>query len=69
MGVQSDQGDLYEFGVEHRPEVGHYAHSEVHAYNGGKRLDDLDKEPPRHVRKKFRDLLRQKMEILSLDDL
>lgn len=63
--LQSDQGDRYEFGVEHRPEERHFSHAEVHSYKGRSRLDDIGKEPPRHVRKKFRDLLRQKMEILN----
>lgn len=67
--VQSDQGERYDFGVEHRPEPGHYSHSEVHSYRSGIRLADIEKEPPRHVRKKFRDLLRRKFKILDPEEL
>src|SRR3954454_1871037 len=64
--ITSDDGRRYEFGVEHRPEPENYSHSEVHTYYDGNRLDDLQKEPPRQVRKKFRDLLRQGIVILDL---
>jgi hypothetical protein len=63
--IKGDGGELFEFGVEHRPEPGNYAHSEVHSFAGGVRLEDPSK-PPRHVRKKFRDLLRQRIQILEL---
>ena len=64
--ITSDDGRRYDFGVEHRPVADNYAHSEVHTYHGGEKLDDVGREPPRQVRKKFRDLLRQKVEILEL---
>ena len=64
--IVSDDGRHYGFGVEHRPVPDNYAHSEVHTYHSGERLDDLGGEPPRQVRKKFRDLLRQKIVILEL---
>lgn len=64
--IVSDDGRRYGFGVEHRPVLDNYAHSEVHTYYGGERMDDVGKEPPRQVRKKFRDLLRQRIEILEL---
>jgi hypothetical protein len=64
--ITSDDGRLYDFGVEHRPDTDNYAHSEVHTYHRGERLDDVGREPPRQVRKKFRDLLRQKIELLEL---
>lgn len=64
--IEANDGRLYEFGVEHRPLHNDRSHSEVHSYHNGARLQELDKEPPRHVRKKFRDLLRQKMKILPL---
>ncbi|HEX6864517.1 MAG TPA: hypothetical protein VF414_16935 [Thermoanaerobaculia bacterium] len=65
--LASDDGRLYEFGVEYRPLEENRAHSEVHSYQEGVRLDDVGREPPKHVRKKLRDLLRRKMEILELE--
>jgi hypothetical protein len=55
--VDSSRG--YEFGVEHVPETGNYAHSEVRSYSDG-----VMAEPPKSVRKRFRDLLRRRITIL-----
>ncbi len=64
--ILSDDGRRYGFGVEHQPVPDNYAHSEVHTYHSGERMDDVGKEPPRQVRKKFRDLLRQRIVILEI---
>ena len=61
--IQGESGDLFEFGVEHRPEPGNYSHSEIHTYRDGLRLED---KPPRQVRKKFRDALRKKIVVIDL---
>jgi len=60
--VSSDSGESYQFGVEHEPTSDNYAHSEVHSYREGIKLRH---KPPRQVRKKFRDLLRRRIEILE----
>jgi hypothetical protein len=52
--------------VEHLPVAGNYAHSEVYSSENDARLEGARK-PPSHIRKKFRDLLRQKIEILKLE--
>lgn len=63
--VSSDSGESYQFGVEHEPLPDNYAHSEVNSYREGRKLQY---KPPRQVRKKFRDLLRRRIEILQVDD-
>lgn len=63
--LQSDGGESYQFGVEHEPLPDNYAHSEVNSYSHGGKLMGQQK-PPKHVRKIFRHLLRQKIEILDL---
>lgn len=62
--VASDDGKVYSFGVEHEPIPSNYSHSEVNTYHEGIKLEK-PQQPPRHVRKKFRDLLRQKIKILD----
>jgi hypothetical protein len=62
--LKSDGGEVFNFGVEHTPEQDNYAHSDVNAYQEGMKLEST-KKPPRHVRKKFRDLLRQRIAILD----
>ena len=64
--LTSDDGRRFEFGVEHKPVAGNYAHSEVQSYENDARLEG-NRKPPSHIRKKFRDLLRQRIEILSLE--
>jgi hypothetical protein len=66
LAITSDDGRRYDFGVEHRPQTDNYAHSEVHTYHGGERMADIEKDPPRQVRKKFRDLLRRGIVIVNL---
>jgi hypothetical protein len=61
--VSSDTGESYQFGVEHEPLADNFAHSEVNSYLAGAKLRH---KPPRPVRKKFRDLLRRKIEILEV---
>jgi hypothetical protein len=65
--LTSEDGRVYEFGVEHRPIPTNYSHSEVHTYHNGDRLDDLKKDPPKQIRKKFREILRQRLEILNIE--
>lgn len=55
--LTSDNGDHFEFGVEHRPEEGLPAHSEVLSYRAGTEVSKL----PDGVKKKFRDALRLKI--------
>lgn len=64
--LTSDDGRRFELGVEHLPVAGNYAHSEVHSYENDARMEG-NRKPPSHIRKKFRDLLRQKIEILKLE--
>lgn len=52
--------DDFTFRAEHRPEPGNYAHTEVLSLQG-----EALAEPPRIVRKRFRDLLRQRMSVLK----
>lgn len=52
-------GQVYRFGVEHRPEPENYAHSEVRSYRDGK-----TQEPSKTVRKRFRELLRRRISVL-----
>jgi hypothetical protein len=58
--LQADSGQVYEFGVEHLPLPDNYAHSEVHSFLAGAKA-----LPPRIVRKRFRDLLRQRTVVLK----
>jgi len=53
----SDNGDRFDFGVEHRPEEDNPAHSEVLSYRDGIEASKL----PDGVKKKFRDALRLKI--------
>lgn len=62
--VVSDDGKEYRFGVEHVPEPFNYSHSEVNTYAGGEKMSA---QPPRHVRKKFRSILRQTIKILEVE--
>lgn len=62
--VSGEGGESYQFGVEHEPLPGNYAHSEVNSYREGAKLRH---KPPRQVRKKFRDLLRRRIQILEID--
>jgi hypothetical protein len=55
--LTSENGDRFEFGVEHRPEEDNAAHSEVLSYRGGVEVNKL----PDGVKKKFRDALRLKI--------
>lgn len=64
--VVSDDGKEYYFGVEHVPEPFNYSHSEVNTYVRGEKMD-TPQQPPRHVRKKFRNILRQRIEILEAE--
>lgn len=66
--LTSEDGRRFDFGVEYRPLFDNRAHSEVHSYVAGVRLKDEQRKPPRLIRKKFRDLLRQKIEILDLKE-
>jgi hypothetical protein len=61
--LSSESGDGYQFGVEHEPLPENYSHSGVHTYREGMKQE---KKPPKLVRKKFRDLLRRKIEILDV---
>ncbi len=63
--VVSDDGKEYHFGVEHVPETFNYSHSEVNTYVEGVKMN-TPQQPPRHVRKKFRNILRQRIEILDV---
>jgi len=58
--LDADPGQIYRFGVEHVPLPDNYAHSEVHSFRDGAKA-----EPPRIVRKKFRDLLRRQTVVLK----
>lgn len=52
--------DDFAFRAEHRPEPDNYSHTEVLSLREG----DLA-EPPRILRKRFRDLLRQRIRVLK----
>jgi len=58
-------GNRYRFGVEHKPEPENYSHSEVYSDREGIRIEDGQQRPPKHIRKKFRELLRRKIKILE----
>jgi hypothetical protein len=57
--LEDPGGQVYRFGVEHRPEPENYAHSEVHSYRDG-----MTQEPSKTVRKRFRELLRRRILVL-----
>lgn len=58
--LENESSQTFQFGVEHAPLPDNYAHSEVHSY-----LDGRKAKPSRIVRKRFRDLLRQRTVILK----
>jgi hypothetical protein len=58
--LDTESGQVYWFGVEHVPLIDNYAHSEVHSFH-----DEVKAEPPRVLRKKFRDLLRRQTVVLK----
>jgi hypothetical protein len=60
LPLESGSGELFGFGVEHKPIEGNPAHSEVLAYKDGVEVSKL----PDGVKKKFRDALRLKIQIL-----
>lgn len=57
--LEGEPGQAFRFGVEHAPLPDNYAHSEVHSYQNGAKA-----KPSRIVRKRFRDLLRQRATIM-----
>ena len=62
--VTSETNTEYQFGVEHEPEVNNYSHSGVHTYDEGAKMKE---KPPKSVRKKFRDMLRRKIQLPELE--
>jgi len=62
--VASNEGYRYRMGVEHEPVAENYSHSGVHTFQEGIKLTE---KPPKHVRKKLRDLLRRGIKILILE--
>jgi hypothetical protein len=60
----SEDGREYQFGVEHEPIPSNYSHSEVNTYAEGRKLQK-PQQPPRLLKKKFRDLLRKSIQILE----
>lgn len=57
LTLSGDDGNTFSFGVEHRPEEGLPAHSEVLSYRDGVETNKL----PDGVKKKFREALRRKI--------
>jgi len=58
--LDAEPGQVFRFGVEHVPLAGNYAHSEAHSF-----LEGVKAEPPRIVRKRFRELLRRRTVVLK----
>lgn len=59
--LESGDGRVFEFRVEHVPEEDNYAHSEVRVFHNAERLGG---KPPKLVRRVFRLRLREKLQRL-----
>ena len=62
LAPESGEPDRYDFRVTHAPEEDNYAHSEVCSFKNG--CFDLDVNPPRAVRKRFRLILCERIVLM-----
>ena len=66
--VKASQGtNVFDFKPEHKPEERNYSHTEIVAYKNGVRPPNP--KPSAEVKKKYRQLLRDAMEILKPADV
>ena len=62
--LESEDESVFEWKVEHAPEEGNYAHSEVRTYRNGIYSRGLD--PPKLVKKRFRLIMSDRIKLAIL---